>query len=161
MLYANLIHRHQLRGIKAFSRECFRRQLAVPGMVMFRATLGDQVIGAHLWYVQGDVDYSHLSATSDVGYGCRATYGIYWTAIETFRQQFAGRVRWLALGAGAGLASDRNNGLVEFKQGWATGTKPAFFCGKTFDPPAYAELTRLARAEGTAYFPAYRNGELL
>ncbi len=158
-LYATLIERHQLRGLKAFSRESFRRQLEVPGMVMFLGTLGDQIVGAHLWYVQGEVAYSHLSATSDIGYGCRATYGIYWTAIETFKERFSGSVRWLNLGAGAGVGGDGKDGLTEFKSGWATSTKPAFFCGKIFDRPAYEEMSRGVSAEQAGYFPAYRCGE--
>ncbi len=158
-LYDNLIQRHQLRGLKAFSRECFRRQLAVPGMVMFMATLGDQILGAHLWYVQGTVAYSHLSATSEIGYRCRAAYGIYWTAIETFKRQFADKVKWLDLGAGAGLATGGENGLTEFKKHWASGTRRVFFCGKIFDPLAYTQLSRAVSANPNGYFPTYRQGE--
>lgn len=158
-LYANLIARHQLRGIKAFSRESFRRQLEVPGLVMFTAVQEERTIGAQLWYIQGNVAYSHLTAVNDEGYGCRATYGIYWTAIETFKQCFAGKVRWLDLGAGAGLGCGQNDGLAEFKRGWSSGTRPAFFCGRIFDPPTYAELSRAVLADPAGYFPAYRQGE--
>ena len=37
-LYGQLTERHHIAGLRAFSREAFVRQLAVPGMVMFRAT---------------------------------------------------------------------------------------------------------------------------
>jgi hypothetical protein len=158
-LYANLTQRHQIRGMRAFSRESFRRQLEAPGMVMFTGTLGDQIVGAHLWYVQGEVAYSHLSATNDTGYECRAAYGIHWTAIETFQEQFGSKLRWLDLGGSAGLASDAENGLALFKQQWSTGTRRVFFCGRIYDPPAYAELSRTNGAEQVGYFPAYRYGE--
>ena len=36
-LYQNLIERHRIRGIAAFSRNSFAQQLRVPGMVAFRA----------------------------------------------------------------------------------------------------------------------------
>lgn len=158
-LYAKLIQRHQLRGIKAFSRECFHRQLGVPGLVMFKATRDEQLIGAQLWYVQGQVAYSHLTAVNETGYATRATYGIYWTAIQTFKERFSKSLRWLDLGAGAGLASDSRDGLAEFKQGWATGTQRALFCGRTFDRRAYQELSRNTGGKQVDYFPAYRAGE--
>ncbi len=158
-LYAALVKRHQLRGIKAFSRACFRQQLSVPGLVMFTAALADQVVCAQLWYVQGEVAYSHLTAVSEAGYACRATYAIYWTAIEAFKARFAGTVRWLDLGAGAGVAADQQDGLAEFKRGWASGTRPVYFCGKTFDRAAYQDVSGPACAGENGYFPAYRRGE--
>lgn len=161
-LYQVLVERHHLRGLKAFSRESFVRQLQVPGLVMLRITGGDgsELLGAHLWYVQGEVAYSHLAACSDAGYQQSCSYGLYWSAIEFWRREYAGRVRWLNLGAGAGTTSNATDGLTEFKRGWSTETRPAYFCGRILNATRYDELSRTRGPVGTSYFPAYRAGEL-
>ena len=56
------------------------------------------MVGLHLWYVQGDVAYGHLGATSQLGYELMASYALYAFAIEQLRAE----VRWLALGGAAG-----------------------------------------------------------
>jgi hypothetical protein len=154
-LYATLVERHRLRGIKAFSRESFREQLAVPGITVLRALLGGRTVGAHLWYVSGGVAYSHLMAQSEEGYEASAAYALYAGAIE----HFATRAAWLDLGAGAGVAA-ASEGLTRFKRGFATGTRPAFFCGRIVDRDAYAALAARAGAlPEEPYFPAYRRAE--
>jgi hypothetical protein len=154
-LYGALVERHGLRGIKAFSREAFRQQLAVPGIVVLRAARADETVGAHLWYVSGNVAYSHLMAQSAAGYEAGASYALYAGAIE----HFASRVAWLDLGAGAGVATG-SEGLTQFKRGFATGTRPAFFCGRIGDRDAYASLSAQAGSgAGEPYFPAYRRAE--
>jgi len=158
-LYETLVRRHQLSGIKAFSITCFRQQFTIPGLVMFRATCRDQVIGAQLWYVQGNVAYSHLTAVNDVGYASRATYGIYWTAINVFKEHFANEVRYLDLGAGAGLSANGNDGLSEFKRGWANDRRIKYFAAKILDRKAYADLSKDRGSVDDGYFPAYRKGE--
>jgi len=155
-LYAHLVDRHGLTGLHAFSRHCLERQLSVPGLRMFSAAAEGCVVGLHLWYVQGDVAYGHLGATSALGYELMAAYALYAFAIEQLRRE----VRWLALGSSPGN-SDNNavDGLIRFKQGWATGTRQAYLCGKVLQPDAYSRLASDAQAE-TSYFPAYRCGEL-
>lgn len=154
-LYACLAERHRLTGLKAFSRVAFERQLRVPGLVVLRATHDDAIVGAHLWYVQGDVAYSHLAAFSTLGYQLSAAYAMYQAALD----YFAGRVRWLDLGAGAGLEGTSADGLTQFKRGWSTGTRTAYLCGRVLQPEKFRELSGRA-AESTRYFPAYRAGEL-
>jgi lipid II:glycine glycyltransferase (peptidoglycan interpeptide bridge formation enzyme) len=106
-----------------------------------------------LWYVQGDVAYYHLGAYSDRGYALRASFALFWQALELLQAE---RVRWLDLGAGPGLAADASNGLSRFKRGWATGTQTAYLCGRVFNRARYEQLLR-ARGRGAAdYFPAYR-----
>src|SRR5258708_15209416 len=73
-LYETLVGRHELRGMKTFSRESFLQQLRVPGIVMVRMIAGNTAIGGQLWFVQGDVAYSHLQAVSDTGYKLSAAY---------------------------------------------------------------------------------------
>lgn len=154
-LYSGLAERHGLRGIKAFSRDAFARQLNIPGLVMMRATSGGAPVGMHLWYVQGKVAYSHLAASSPRGYELMASYALYRTAIE----HFDGKVRWLDLGAGAGVGAG-TDGLTRFKRGWSTGTATAYLCGRVFDPARYSQISQEKGIANTGYFPAYREGEL-
>lgn len=159
-LYDTLIARHGLRGIKAFSRAAFATQLAVPGIVMLRVVCNNIPIGAHLWYRQGDVAYSHLMAVNDTGYMIGAAYALYSAAIEHFRKSGSDQVRWLNLGAGAGMAGDAADGLSKFKKGWSNAVRPAYFCGRVLDHKAYAAIVASCEMAPTSYFPAYRHGEL-
>ncbi len=133
-LYDNLIRRHSIKGIPAFSRAAFAGQLQVPGLVMFRAVHQDVTVGITLWYTQRDVGYYHLGAYSDEGYRLRASFPIFATAMEHFA---ASGHRWLDLGAGAGIGGPASDGLARFKQGWSTGTRTVFFCGRIFDSAKY------------------------
>jgi Acetyltransferase (GNAT) domain len=153
--YENLVERHRLRGIKAFSRNAFARQLSIPGLVMFRATHRGVPIAAHLWYVHGDVAYSHLEASNSAGYDLMAPYALYRFAIDFF----ANKIRWLNLGGGAGVTKGAADGLSRFKKGWSTATRTAYFCGRIFDAERYAEIVKVKGDAGTSYFPAYRSGE--
>lgn len=153
-LYATLIERHKISGIAAFSRESFVKQLAVPGMVMFRAVHDDTTVGMLLWYEQGDRAYYHLGAYSPRGYEFEASFALFDFSIRCFAER---RLQWLSLGAGAGLGTTAESGLNRFKQGWSTGTRTAYFCGRVFDRKKYQELTK--NVPPTEYFPAYRLGE--
>lgn len=154
-LYDNLIARHQLSGIKAFSRHAFSMQLAIPGVVMLRAKHDGETVGAHLWYVQGDVVHSHLAAVNARGYDLAVSYGLYWFALQTF----ADESRWINFGAGAGLNSDSIDGLTRFKKGWATETRVTYLCGRIFDHEKYAAALAARGMDDNDYFPAYREGE--
>jgi Acetyltransferase (GNAT) domain len=155
-LYDYLVARHGITGIRAFSRAAFAVQLAVPGMMMFKAVSNDAVVGLHLWYIDGEVAYGHLGATSASGYELMASYALYQYAIEQLR----GRVRWLDLGSSAGsVAAESGSGLRAFKAGWSTGTRPTYLCGRIFQPDRYARLVAERRVGPTSYFPAYRRGE--
>jgi hypothetical protein len=155
-LYAELIRRHRLRGIKAFSPQALTDQLDVPGTILFRARVGDRPVGMFVLYARGEVAYHHLSAQNAEGYELGASYALHARAIDWLR----GRARWLDLGAGAGVTADPTDGLSRFKRGWATGTRTAYFCGRVFDPDRYAALVRRSGCPPTDYFPAYRAGEL-
>lgn len=155
-LYANLIRRHEISGIKAFSREAFRLQLAIPGMVAFRALAGGVTVGAHLWYQQGGVVHSHLAAFHEEGYRLMAAYALYQAAIEYFHP----RADWLNFGAGAGVAENSEDGLTQFKRGWSNDRRQAWFCGRIFNRSAYDALckTLATGADPGGFFPAYRSG---
>ncbi|CAN5532811.1 hypothetical protein BH20VER3_BH20VER3_05780 [soil metagenome] len=155
-LYAALVKRHQLSGMKAFSESAFARQLEVPGLIMLRARHEGRTVGAHLWYEQGDVAYSHLTASSATGYDLMAAYALSWTALN----YFGGKVGWLDWGAGAGLTTDGSDGLSRFKRGWANDKRAVFLCGRIFDRSRYEKLARAKGDTRRPYFPAYRVDEL-
>jgi len=150
-LYDTLIRRHEIRGIAQFSSASFEKQSKVPGFISFSALDGHNTCGMNWWYVCGDVVYYHLGAYSERGYECRASYALFWSALQHFATL---GLRWACLGAGAGLQS-AESGLTRFKRGWATTTRPAYFCGRIFNPAAYAKLVAAANAQ-SEYFPAYR-----
>ena len=157
-LYANLIERHNIKGITVFSRNSFEKQLRVPGIVTFRAVFEDTTIGMLLWYVQGEVGYYHLGAYSDEGYKKHASFALFNSAIEYFT---ANGLQWLNLGAGAGVDGNGKDGLSRFKRGWSTGTQTAYFCGRIFDHTKYSEIMKAKGVSSTDYFPAYRKGEFV
>lgn len=154
-LYNTLIKRHHLEGIQAFSRVAFAKQLKIPGMVMLRAMHQDVTVGAILSFVQGQVGYAHLTASSEIGYKLGVSYALFWCAIE----YLSDKVRWVSIGAGAGIANDGTDGLNFFKRGWSTGTRTAYFCGRIFNHKRYAEIVQAMGISATDYFPAYRRGE--
>jgi hypothetical protein len=155
-LYGSLVEKHGIRGIAAFSRAAFAAQLRVPGIVAFRAHDADRVVGMALWYMWRGVAYSHLNACTSDGYVLGASYALMSRSIEHFADSGA---RWIDLGGGAGVDDDPTQGLVYFKQGWATDTRMAYFCGRILNGSLYSEATRATRSEGQSHFPAYRASE--
>lgn len=153
-LYDHLISRHNISGLRVFSRESFLKLLWLPGLEMFIARQGDQIVGAQIWIVQKNVGYVHLTAMNSIGYDLSASYALRWAAMEFF----ADRLQWIDHGAGAGL-SQTDNGLTMFKRGWATETRPVYFCGRVFDREKYDGLVNTCSNSDLLYFPAYRAGE--
>jgi hypothetical protein len=154
-LYDTLIERHNISGIRAFSRMTFARQLSIPGMVMLRAVHQDVAVGAQLYFVQGDEVHCHLGAYSKVGYELGAAYALDWFSIE----YFADKAKWLDLGGGAGITDNGSDGLSRYKKGWSNETRIAYFCGRIFNREKYAEIVQAKEVAATDYFPAYRLGE--
>jgi hypothetical protein len=155
-LYDVLVQRHGVTGIAAFSRDSFARQLAVPGLFAFRAVKDETTEGMLLWYSQGDRAYYHLGAYSARGYDLRASFALFSYAIEYFAER---GLRWLNLGGAPGAGEGQSSGLGRFKEGWSTGVRTAYFCGRILDPAKYQELVQLRGVGPTEYFPAYRLGE--
>jgi hypothetical protein len=154
-LYEHLIARHRIRGIPAFSPESLVRQLRVPGLTMIRGVHQGVTAGITLWYTQDDAAYYHLGAYTEAGYAISASFALFQCAIDYFR----GRVRWLNLGAGAGVRGDAAEGLTRFKRGWASGVRTAWLCGRILDRNCYTALTAARGTAASPYFPAYRAGE--
>lgn len=155
-LYDHLAIRHPIDGVRRFSAKAFRDQLSVPGMVAFRATLGTETVAIQLWYRYEGRAYSHLQATSPAGYEIRAAYALYAYGLD----RLAAECEVAALGAAAGQVQSEDDGLIAFKRGWASGTLPAYLCGRVVDGAAYAKLAGRASPGATSYFPAYRAGEM-
>ena len=155
-LYRTLVERHGVTGMAAFSRESFARQLSVPGLVAFRAVYHGATVGMLLWYSQGNRSYYHLGAYSQRGYELRASFALFDYAIRSFAQR---EIEWLSLGSGAGVGKRAESGLSRFKEGWSTGVRTAYFCGRIFDAKHYQEIVRARNISATNYFPAYRVGE--
>jgi hypothetical protein len=157
-LYRVLVERHQIKGLRLFSRQCFEQQLRIPGMIAFRALhrRTDATVGMLLWYVQGEVGYYHLGAFSQEGYQAMASFALFSAAIQYFESQ---PLRWLSFGGGAGLRDDANDGLAAFKRGWASDTRMSYFCGRILNKPAYERLAQARGVPDTDYFPVYRAGE--
>jgi hypothetical protein len=155
-LYTSLKIRHEITGLRAFSASSFAQQLAVPGMVAFRATRGGATVGMLLWYVQGDVAHYHLGASDTDGYRLHASFALFDAAIDHFS---ATGVQWLDLGGEAGVNPKNDGGLARFKRGWSTGSRSALLGGRICNRDAYDELTRGAGLPPTSYFPRYRAGE--
>ncbi len=153
----DLVEKHEVRGILAFSRESFGRQFQVPGASLFTATYKGRLVGAALSYQQGDVVYAHLASFSEVGYDLSAAYGLKWVQLDYYRD----KARWFDLGGvpGTGGADSGDGGLRQFKRGWSPETKMVYLCGCIFDPQKYAALFQESGAAHQDYFPAYRTGE--
>ena len=149
-LYAELVARKRIQGLRAFSRSAFETQLALPGCFTFGARRHERLVSIAIWYVMGSVAYYHLGASDADGYATSAPYALFDAAMKEF-----GALGLRHASLGAGTAGD--DGLTRFKAGWATGTRPVFLCGRVFRREQYAQLN--AAATNTGYFPAYRHGE--
>lgn len=154
-LYAALMQRHNVTGIRAFSRTAFLKQLSIPGLVMFRALQGSTAVGAALTFIQGDTAYGHLLGISEAGHELGVSYAIYWAHIS----YLLGKVHWMDWGGTPGIANNGSDGLSQFKRGWSTETRTVYFCGRIFDQDKYSEIMKAKGLSGSDYFPAYRKGE--
>src|SRR5205085_7225845 len=110
-LYAQLVERHRLSGIRAFSREAFRIQLELPGILAVRAERGGATVGMALFYEDAPDAYYHLAAYSAEGYEVSSSYALFTVALDHLRDR---GVRRLDLGGTAGTGSG-GNGLLRFK----------------------------------------------
>jgi len=157
-LYNNLIRRHHIRGISAFSPKCFELQLNIPGMVMVLGRREGEIVGATLVLIHEQVAYSHLTAFCEEGYKIRASYGIYWKTLLYLQEQ---GIRYFEHGGTAGIKEDPKDGLTNFKKGWSNERRMAYFCGRVFDRGKYESICRMKQIAGLEYFPAYRAAEIV
>ena len=154
-VYDVLIDKHEIKGIRAFSRDSFLRQFRIPGTIMIRALSSGKTVGAQIYLTQGDVVHAHLGACTQEGYDLDATYALDFYSFQYFRD----KARWVDLGGGIGLSNDGLDGLSQYKSWWATNTRQTYFCGRIFDHEKYHALKKRENIPPTQYFPAYRFGE--
>jgi hypothetical protein len=152
-LHRSLVAKHDVKGIRAFSRHAFAMQLSLPGIVVVRAKHGGTTVGAQLWFQHEEVAYGHVLAFNQLGYDVGAPYALYWFALE----HFLGKVRWCSIGGVSGTDVAGSGGLSQFKRGWATTTRTAYFCGRIYDRAKYDELVQLKGSAPGGFFPAYRS----
>ncbi len=155
-LYANLIHRHHIRGIAAFSEASFEQQFRVPGLHVFRAVREERTVGMILWIVHHQVGYYHLAAYNEEGYHHRASYALFWNSIRYFQQL---GLEYLNLGGVPGTKDNPNSGLARFKRGWATDTRLSYLAGIIFQREVYHKLLKQKGVNDNGFFPAYRSAE--
>lgn len=157
-LYSHLIRRHNIRGIPQFSPELLGKQIRIPGCIAFQARKDNQTVGMQLWYRMQDRAYYHLGASNDEGYRCHSAFAIFWEVIAYFKME---GIRWLSLGSGAGVKPNANDGLSQFKRGWANDSRTVYFCGAITHKEHYETLIRRRHVHATTYFPGYRKGEFV
>jgi len=154
-LYENLVERHGIKGLTAFSRGHFHRLLGLQDIRAYRATIGGQTAGMLLWMLQADSAYYHLGAYSESGYATKASYALFDFSLN---ELCADGFRRANLGGAAGTSADAS-GLSRFKAGWSNTRRPSFVCGRVLDRKTYDRLTVRLHPQPTSYFPAYRSGE--
>ncbi|MFK8049351.1 MAG: GNAT family N-acetyltransferase [Halioglobus sp.] len=151
-LHENLVAKHDITGMRAFSRSSFKKQLNTPGLVLLKAKCEKETVGAQLWFQHENVAFGHVLAFSELGYKLGATYALYWFALN----YFSDKVKWCDIGGVAGHKESARDGLGQFKDGWSTGRKTAYLCGRILNRSRYQELEKRVNAS-TDFFPAYRN----
>jgi hypothetical protein len=154
-LHSTLAERHNIKGIKAFSRKAFVKQFNIPGLVMLRSVHQGATVGMATLFIQGNVAQAHVASFSDNARKLGVSSVLYRSIIE----YLSDRVRWIDWGGGAGVKYKGKDSLSRFKQGWATETRTAYFCGRIFDHKKYSEIVKATGSTITNYFPAYRGGE--
>ena len=154
-LYQNLIKRHQIQGIRAFSQDSFEKQIAIPNTHYFQALYENSVVGGNLFYIQDDVAYAHLSAFTEDGYDKGAPYAIKWVALS----HFSDIVRWVNFGGSPNVENGKNSGLDQFKLGWSNRSEYSYYCGKILNYDIYDGLVSSSKTNDMGFFPAYRKGD--
>jgi len=148
-LYAELAERRAITGPAAFPDPYFPELAATPAFVTFAAYVEGALAGMTIWFEHAGVAVSHLTATNALGYANGANYALNAAAIAHFDGAAV-----IDLGGGAGLGDDPEDGLVQFKRGFANAEATAYLCGAVLDATRYAELA--ATSPPTQFFPAYR-----
>jgi len=152
-LYGQLVARHGLSGVQAFSPAHHQALARLPGLRAFGGFVGGRLVSAHLFVTHHGYAVSHLAASSTEGYARGAAY-----AVNDFAVAALSDCEAISFGGAAGAGDDPADGLVRFKRGFANRTVTAWLAGKVFDPAAYAALSKGRDDKG--YFPAYRGVSL-
>lgn len=149
-LYRSLVQRRTVTGLADFPDDYFNALVNIEELFVTAAKFQDEIVGIHLWMIYEQYVYSHLGASSEIGYRVGANYALYDDAIQRF-----GRTHQIDFGGSAGATDNPKHGLARFKQGFANSRATAYLCGKILDTDAYHALCT-AGSDAADYFPAYR-----
>lgn len=152
-LYEVLVAKHDVRGLRRFSRTIFSAQLQVPGTVLIAARKDGRWLGIDWYYQDGASVFSHLSAYSAEGYQLSISYPMMAAAIDYFR----GRASILDIGGAP--AGDGAKGIADFKSGWTNLTAPSWFCGRALKLQDYLTISDGVPPERESFFPCYRRSD--
>lgn len=149
-LYPNLIKRHNINGVTAYTPDQLRTLLKVPGAVLFKVRCVEYgIVNVSLFYIYKDDAYYHLSCQSDHGYKINSNFLMMYDAIRFFKSLGLNRVE-----IGSHPDGAINDGLARFKTGFSTCTLPNQIFKYIHKPDIYAKLCVDRDLNG--YFPAYR-----
>ena len=151
-LYDNLITHRKLKGLHAFPKEHHLALAKLEGMVAIGAFYEAELVCCHIWAKTEHYVHSHLAASTGKGYATRAAYAVNDAALHYFSDA-------KVINFGGGVTEDAliQDGLIQFKKGFANTLASSYLCGAILDDIRYNELvlTRGKTAEN-AYFPRYR-----
>lgn len=154
-LHSHLVHRHNIRGIRRMSREVFKRQFEIPGMVMIVAKRRGVPVAAMMNFIQGDCAQGHILGCTPGGYASSALYGILWHSFEVLGE----KVQYYNLMGVPGEGTNSGENIQYFKSGWTSETRTSYLCGRIINHEKYNELSELKGKQQASYFPKYRQGE--
>ncbi len=150
-LYENLIKKHNIKGLTKFSPSILKKFLLVPGSKIYSAYVQGDLSGLAVFYELNSIVYYHLAAYSDKAYQVSASYGLFWEAINNFREKFS------ILHLGGVSDSGNTDGLKFFKAGWGSNTIPVYFLAKILNRAKFTETVCISKSEHIKdFFPPYR-----
>ncbi len=147
-LYQTLVKHHEIKGVSNFTKEYFKNITTLPELKSTAVFYNNEIIAMHLWLHYDNFVYSHLAASSQLGYQHRANYLIYKFILEHYYEYY------IDFGGIAGDNNDPSHGLARFKRGFANNKKNNYIYGKILNNEIYQELIR--KKQKLNYFPAYR-----
>lgn len=151
-LYDALIEKLSLTGLHAFPRAHHDALAAMDGVVLVGAWQGDEMVSGHVWVSDGEYAHSHLVASNDKGYECRAGFAVNDASMHYFRNHKA--VNW---GGAAGYDDDADDGLARFKRGFSNAEDASWLCTAVLDEVRYCKLVEERNfSVAPSFFPAYR-----
>lgn len=150
--YTTLVKKKNITGIQNFSRDYFAAVAAMPEATTIAAFVDGVFASGHIWMRHEGLAYAHLAASTELGYKLRCAFPIYDDAIQLFKNECV-----IDFGGGAGAEESEQDGLRDFKKGFANTEKRNFLCGKILNADLYQSLCAARNVSPeAAFFPAYR-----
>jgi hypothetical protein len=150
-LYDGVGTRLGFSGVHAFPRPSFAMLAELPGIEAVGGFLDGELVSCCLWAVDRGHIFSHLVASDARGYEARAAYAVYDASVRHFADADA-----INFGGAAGAADDPEDGLTQFKRGFANERAQSYICGAVLDRAAYQRLAPRGGADTDNFFPRYR-----